>query len=138
MIKLLFFDFETFKFDWLVVAIDPVEKKEFVIINDKTKLEQLYKQYKRDIWVGFNCRNYDQYILKGIMLGFDPKRINDWIIVKDRKGWEFSSLFNKIPLNLFDVMPNPPVSLKTLEAFMGNSIHETSVPFDIDRKLTTE
>ena len=133
---MLFFDFECYKYDWLVVAIDPVEKKEFVIVNDKTKLEQLYKQYKRDIWVGFNCRNYDQYILKGIMLGFDPKRINDWIIVKDRKGWEFSSLFNKIPLNLFDVMPNPPIGLKTLEGFLGNNIHETSVPFDIDRKLT--
>ena len=133
---MIFFDFEVFKYDWLTVAIDPIEKKEFAIVNDKTKLEQLYKQYKRDIWAGFNCRNYDQYILKGIMLGFDPKRINDWIIVKDRKGWEFSSLFNKIPLNLFDVMPNPPVSLKTLEGFMGKNIHETSVPFDIDRKLT--
>lgn len=133
---MIFFDFEVFKYDWLVVAIDPVEKKEFVIVNDKTKLEQLYKQYKRDIWVGFNCRNYDQYILKGIMLGFNPKEVNDWIIVKDRKGWEFSSLFNKIPLNLFDVMPNPPVGLKTLEGFLGNNIHETSVPFDIDRKLT--
>ena len=135
---MLFFDFEVFKYDWMVVAIDPVEKKEFVIVNDKSKLEHLYKQYQRDIWVGYNCRNYDQYILKGIILGFYPKKVNDWIIVKGRKGWEFSSLFNWLPLNIFDTMPNPPVSLKTLEAFMGNSIHETSVPFDIDRKLTTE
>lgn len=136
MIVILFFDFEVFKYDWLVVAIDPVEQKEFVIVNDKKKLEELYSQYKQDIWVGYNCRNYDQYILKGILLGFDPKRINDWIIVKDRKGWEFSSMLNTIPLNLFDVMPNPPVSLKTLEGFMGCNIHETSVSFDIDRKLT--
>ena len=135
---MIFFDFECYKYDWLVVAIDPVQKKEFVIINDKPKLEQLYKKYKRDIWVGFNCRNYDQYILKGILYGFDPKKINDWIIVKGRKGWEFSSLFNKIHLNLFDVMPNPPVSLKTLEGFLGYSIHETSVDFNIDRKLTNE
>lgn len=135
---MLFFDFEVFKYDWLVVAIDPVEKKEFVIVNDKSKLEHLYKQYQRDIWVGYNCRNYDQYILKGIILGFDPKKVNDWIIVKGRKGFEFSSLFNKIPLNLFDVMPNPPVGLKTLEGFMGKNIHETSVPFDVDRKLTEQ
>ena len=134
---MLFFDFETYKYDWLVVAIDPVEQKEFVIVNDRKRLEELYSRYKRDIWVGYNCRNYDQYILKGIMLGFDPKRINDWIIVKGRKGWEFSSMFNKISLNLYDVMPNIPVSLKVLEGFMGNNIHETSVPFDIDRKLTT-
>jgi hypothetical protein len=132
----LFFDFEVFKCDWLVVAIDPINKKEYVIVNDRKKLEELYGHYKRDIWVGFNCRNYDQYILKGIMLGFDPKRINDWIIVKGRKGWEFSSMLNKIHLNLYDVMPNIPVSLKVLEGFMGNNIHETSVPFDLDRKLT--
>lgn len=74
--------------------------------------------------------------MKAILLGFNPKTVNDWIIVKKRKGWEFSSLFNKIHLNLYDTMPNPPVGLKTLEAFMGKSIHETSVPFDIDRKLT--
>lgn len=135
---MLFFDFEVFKYDWLVVAIDPIQKKEYVVVNNKTELEQLYKQYKKDIWVGFNCRNYDQYILKGILCGFDPKRINDWIIVKNRKGWEFSSLFNRMPLNLYDAMPNPPVSLKTLEGFMGNNIHETSVPFDIDRKLTAK
>jgi len=134
----LFFDFEVFKHDWLVVAIDPINKKENVIVNDRKKLEELYSHYKRDIWVGYNCRNYDQYILKGIVLGFDPKRINDWIIVKGRKGWEFSSMFNKIHLNLYDVMPNIPVSLKVLEGFMGNNIHETSVPFDINRKLTTQ
>lgn len=105
-------------------------------MNNKKELEKLYKEYKNDIWVGYNCRNYDQYILKGVILGFNPKEINDWIIVKQRKGWEYTTLFNKIPLNLYDVMPNPPVSLKTLEGFMGLNIHETSVPFDIDRKLT--
>ena len=127
-----------FKYDWLVVAIDPALQKEYVIVNDKSQLEKLYSEYKRDIWIGYNCRSYDQYILKGILLGFDPKRINDWIIVKGRKGWEFSSMFNKLPLNLYDVMPNIPVSLKVLEGFMGNNIHETSVPFDLDRKLTEE
>lgn len=33
-------------------------------------------------------------------------------------------------------MPNPPVSLKTLEGFQGYSIHESSVPFSIERRLT--
>lgn len=135
---MLFFDFEVFKYDWLVVAIDPIEQREHVIVNNKSELEKLYKQHKTDIWVGYNCRNYDQYILKGILCGFDPKKINDWIIIQDRKGWEFSSMFNKISLNLYDAMPNIPVSLKVLEGFMGHNIHETSVPFDIDRKLTPQ
>ena len=135
---MIFFDFEVFKYDWLVVAIDPIEKKEYVIVNDKAKLEQLYKAHKDDIWVGYNCRDYDQYILKAILCGFNPKDVNDWIIVKDRKGWEFSSLFRKYSVNIFDVMPNPPVSLKTLEGFLGKNIHETSVPFSIERRLTTQ
>lgn len=132
---MLFIDFETFKYDWLCVAIDPIEQEEYVIVNNKAELEKLYKSHKNDIWVGYNIRNYDQYILKAILCGFDPKEVNDWIIVQKKKGWEFSSLFNRMTLNIFDCMPNPPVSLKTLEGFMGLSIHETSVPFDIDRKL---
>lgn len=136
MIGILFIDFETFKYDWLCVAIDPVQKQEYVVVNNKTELHRLYRKYKDDIWVGFNIRNYDQYILKAILCGFDPKEVNDWIIVKNKKGWEFSNLFNRYNVNLFDCMPNPPVSLKTLEGFMGLSIHETSVPFDINRKLT--
>lgn len=31
----------------------------------------------------------------------------------------------------YDVMPNPPVGLKTMEGFMGSNIKETEVPFDI-------
>ena len=134
----LFFDFEVFKYDWLVVAIDPILQREHVIVNDQSKLERLYKSYRNDIWVGYNCRDYDQYILKGILCGFDPKRINDFIIVQKHKGWEFSSLLHKYPLNLFDVMPNDRISLKALEAFMGKNIHETSVPFDTPYKLTEE
>lgn len=133
---MLFFDFEVFKYDWFIVAIDPVKGSETVIVNDKESLVDLYNQYRHDVWVGYNCRGYDVYILKAIMLGFDPKTVNDWIIVKNRKGWEYSTMFNKIPLIFYDTIPNPPVSLKTLEGFIGNNIHETSVPFDIDRKLT--
>ena len=51
-------------------------------------------------------------------------------------GWQFSDQLRKIPLNNYDVMPNPPVGLKTLEGFLGSDIRETEVPFDINRKLT--
>lgn len=133
---MIFFDFEVFKHDWLVVAINPAIGKEYIIHNNRDELIRLYNEYRGDIWVAYNGRNYDQYILKGILLDFNPKDINDWIIVKGRKGWEYSSLFNKIQLNLYDCMPNIPVSLKVLEGFMGNNIHETSVPFNINRPLT--
>ena len=132
---LVFYDFEVFKYDWLVVLIEPFTETTTVICNDKSKLESFYEAHKSDIWVGYNSRTYDQYILKGILLDFNPKEINDWIIVKGRKGWEYSSLFNTIPLYNYDCM-SKFFGLKQLESFMGNNIKETSVPFNIDRKLT--
>ena len=133
-----FIDTEVFKFDWLLVGVNPITREEKIIVNDREELIEFYNQNKNGIWVGYNIRNYDTYIIKAILCGFDPKVVNDWIIVKDRKGWEFSSLFRKYPVNIFDVMPNPPVSLKTLEGFLGKNIHETSVPFSIERRLTPE
>lgn len=116
--------------------LDMTRKQEHVIINDVDKLQALYDENKKDIWVGFNSRHYDQWILKGILCGFDPKRINDFIIVKGNPGWKFSSMLRSIPLNNYDVMTNIDRGLKSFEGFMGNNIKETSVPFDIDRKLT--
>lgn len=133
---MLFYDFEVFKHDWLMVAIDVINKTETVIVNDADKLQALYNQNKSSIWVGYNSRNYDQYILKAILCGFDPKEVNDYIIVQNNKGWQFSNLFRKIPLNNYDVFLPNDGGLKSLEGFMGNSIRETSVPFDINRKLT--
>lgn len=138
MITILFYDFEVFKYDWLVVIMDMTEKKETVIVNDVDALEAFYQSKINDIWAGFNSRNYDQWILKGILCGFDPKKINDYIIVKGNPGWKYSSLFRGMQLYNYDVMANIDRGLKVFEGFMGNNIKETSVPFDIDRKLTPE
>ena len=133
---MIFYDFEVFKFDWLVVFIDMQAQKETVIVNDKNQLEDFYKAHKNDIWTGFNSRHYDQWILKGILCGFDPKEINDFIIVDDQPGWQFSTLLRAFPLNNYDVMQNIDRGLKVFEGFMGNDIRETSIPFNINRKLT--
>lgn len=133
---MIFYDFEVFKFNWLVVAIDVVNRKKHVIWDDSTELEKLYSKTKSGIWIGFNSRHYDQYIFKGILAGFNPKEINDWIIIQDRPGWMFSDLLRQFPLNNYDVMNGIDRGLKTFEGFMGNDIRESSVPFDIDRPLT--
>lgn len=134
----VFYDFEVFAYDWLVVINDVTNKQESVIINDEKQLQAFYDEHINDIWVGFNSRHYDQYILKGILCGFDPKKINDYIIVKGNPGWKFSSMFRDIFLINYDVMLGTDRGLKSFEGFMGNDIKETSVPFDINRKLTQE
>lgn len=135
---MIFYDFEVFKYDWLVVFIDMTQKQEHVIVNDQAALEQVYKENVNEIWAGFNILHYDQYIFKGILCGFDPKKINDFIIVKNNPGWKYSSLFRNIPLISYDVMLNLDRGLKWFEGSMGNSIKESSVDFNIDRKLTDE
>lgn len=132
-----FYDFEVFKHDWMVVVINPVTHDERVIINDDDALTALYEGRKRDIWVGYNNLHYDQFIFKGILCGFDPKAINDFIIAEGHKGWQYSSLLRKVYMVNYDVFhPRTDRGLKTHEAYLGNDICETTVPFDIDRKLT--
>jgi len=133
---LLFYDFEVFAYDWLVVVMDMIAKKTHVIINSPEELEALYKANVKRIWSGFNTRHFDQYIFKAILCGFNPKKVSDYIIVKGNPGWKFSSLFRQFPLWNYDVMLGTDGSLKSFEGFMGNNIKETSVPFNIDRKLT--
>ena len=142
---MVFYDFESFRHDWLVVLIDITRdhENETVIVNDSGMLQEYFRKHQYDIWTGFNSRHYDQYILKGIVSGLcnTPERVNDlnnWIIVKKKEPWQYSPVLREVSVNNFDVMPNPPVGLKTLEGFMGSDIRETAVPFNIKRKLTDD
>jgi len=133
---LLFYDFEVFSHDWLVVIINARDKSEKVFINDSDALIDFYNQHKKDIWIGYNSRHYDQYIFKAIICGFKPQEINDWIINQKKPGWQFFKDFWKVQLFNYDVMTTKDKSLKQLEGFMGHNIKESDVSFDINRKLT--
>lgn len=137
MIDILFYDFEVFRYNWVVVLIDPSEPEPYVIIDNPEQLKQIYEQYKNDIWIGYNSRHYDQYILKGNLCGFNTWDVNDYIVNKKCPGWSFSSLFRNVFLINYDVAPLNN-SLKQLEGFQGHNIHESSVDFRIDRPLTDE
>lgn len=133
----IFYDFEVFKHIWMVVIIDYDSRKGKVIINDEDMLRKYYTKFKHDIWIGYNSRGYDQYILKGILLDMNPSYINGKIIEDGEKGHNIVRESYKIPLNNFDISTGFH-SLKQLEGFMGSRIKETSVPFDLDRPLTPE
>lgn len=132
---MIFYDFEVFEHDWLVVLKNPETRTTNKIHNDAEMLRKYYEENKDDIWCGYNSRGYDQFILKAILCGFNPKKMNDWIIVKGKSGWQFNSMMREFPVLNYDVMTTMH-SLKQLEGYMGNNIHETSVPFDIKRPLT--
>lgn len=132
---MIFFDCEVFACDWLVVTFDG---KDFTYIeNDKELLQQYYEKHKYDLWIGYNCKGYDQYIIKAILLGINPKLVNDWIIKEGKAGWQFANKFKDIELNIYDCMVFGK-SLKQLESYLGVNIHETDVNFDIKRPLTED
>lgn len=134
---MIFYDFEVFQFDWLVVLIDPFSQTETVIHNDRERLIAFYEEHKSWIWCGYNSRNYDSVILKSIVLGFNPKAINDYIIRDGLKAWQIDHRLREVQLYDYDCY-KLNTGLKQLEAFMGNDIRETTVPFDIQRPLTAE
>lgn len=118
--------------NWLFVALDFESQTYTVIEDDREKLINFYEQHKQDIWIGYNCKNYDKYILQGIINGVNPKLINDYII-GGGNGWE---LFReKLDINLYDTMIMGK-SLKQLESYFGVDIRETEIDFNIDRPLT--
>ena len=137
--KLVFYDFEIFKHDWLVVFIDYDTRKKCTIVNDREKLIKFYKGCMKNnvILVGFNCRNFDQWLLKGIIKGLDHYKLSNGLFKEGKKGYQLIPRHNEVPVINFDVMQGFN-GLKTLEAFLGMSIDETEVDFNLDRKLTNE
>ena len=79
--------------------------------------------------------------MKAILSDINPKVVNDWIIKDEKKGWEFPGLNGIYFLSLDlrnDIPGGVSLSLKEIESNLGMSIEESSVSFDIDRKLTKE
>lgn len=133
------YDFEVFSKAnwWMVVFIDVDSKEKTIILNDKNKLKEFYNIHKDDIFIGYNSRGYDQWILKGILLGKNPCKINDEIIMNDKNGYQVVKDGKKIKLNNYDVA-DIQHSLKQYEGFMGHMIKESDIPFDLDRSLTQD
>ena len=123
--------------DWTLYWLDLNEQQGYYIVNDRDKLQKFYDKYKDHIMIGFNIKHYDQYILQGILSGFDPYDITQWIIRDGKQGWQYSELFRRFPVIIFDTMP-PNRGLKRCEASLGMAIVESSIPFDIQRKLTED
>ena len=133
--SLHFIDFEVFKHDWLCVIANPITQTETVIVNNPDKLRDYYEKFKNEIFVGYNVRDYDSYIFKAILAGFNAYEMNEHIITKGKKGYQFSNTLREYPLITYDLL-QLNTSLKQLEAMQGHNIFESDVDFRINRKLT--
>lgn len=139
--RLVTYDCEVFAYDWLVTLKDKETGHRTHIWNDNEALRMALSD--DCIYVGFNNKHYDQFIVKGIAADFTPqeiKQVNDFII-GGGQGWDcpllkdFYFAFNNVDIK--DDM-QMGLSLKAIEGHLGMSVQESTVPFDIDRPLTEE
>lgn len=139
--KLIVYDVEVFCEDWLVIFKDIETGRYTVVHNDNEELRQCISEDA--VYVGFNSKHYDSYIIKAICCGFTPqevKQANDYLI-GGGQGWEYPPLrdfffrFNNVDIK--DDM-QMGLSLKAIEGHLGLSVEESTVPFDIDRALTED
>lgn len=122
---------------WCVVFIEVETGNAKVIRNDVEELRRFYEICKNDIFISYNGRNYDQWIFKGLILGYCPAYLTRKIIEENIHGAMLIRDHYKVPLFHYDAS-NKFNSLKQLEAFMGSEIQESSVPFDLNRPMTEE
>ena len=139
--RLIIYDVEVFAFDWIVVFKDVESGVHTIIHNDSEALRECI--FEDGIYVGFNSKHYDQFIIKAAVCDFSPqeiKTLNDFLIGGGR-GWEYAPLkefyfrFNNVDIR-DDVQLG--LSLKAIEGHMGMDIQETEVSFDLDRPLTED
>lgn len=142
-----FYDIEVYKYDWHISFINYTTKEVVHVTNDRDRLENFINLIKDDsILMSFNGKHYDDNILKGLLIGIDPKTLNDWIIVEGKKPFNFPGFRKAYSLKLFvyDLKnsavnrDNMGLALKEYEGYIGSDIRETEIGFDIDRPLTPE
>ena len=139
--KIVTYDCEVFSHDWIVVFKDKETGIFTVVHNDNEALRSCISE--DTIYIGFNSKHYDQYIIKGICADFSPqelKQLNDYII-NGNQGWQYPLLNGfYFSFNNVDIRDDTQqgLSLKAIEGHMGISIQETEVDFNLDRPLTQE
>ena len=139
--KIVTYDCEVFSHDWIVVFKDKETGIFTVVHNDNEALRSCISEDA--VYIGFNSKHYDQYIVKGICADFSPqelKQLNDYIIAGNQ-GWQYPLLNGfYFSFNNVDIRDDTQqgLSLKAIEGHMGISIQETEVDFNLDRPLTQE
>jgi hypothetical protein len=137
--KLMVYDCEVFAHDWVVVLKDIENGRHTVIHNDNEMLKCCISD--DNVYIGFNSKHYDQFIIKAICCDFSPfevKRVNDYII-GGGQGWECPMLQDLyFRFNNVDIKDDMQIglSLKAIEGHLRMDIEESEVDFTITRPLT--
>lgn len=135
---LIMYDFEVFRFDWIVTFKELPSQKMLTIHNDRKAIKEYYKEHKNDLYIGFNSKRYDNLIYRTILADGEPYHASDMIINRNNimgvyRNWNINK-FKVYDIDLH-LMVERRYGLKVLEGFMGMEIEEADVPWNLDRPL---
>ena len=132
------YDIEVFKEDWLIVMKEVGTKRLFIAHNDIEELKENLTHCQ--CLIGFNNYNYDDLILYALIkLNYNNNQIYELsqAIINGEQIHFRNAMNSVVTLDCIQEL-QMGVGLKATECNRGKSIKETTVPFDIDRKLTME
>ena len=139
--KYIICDTEVYAYDWIIDFRAIGQDKHYTIHNDYDKVKYFFDTHKDDVFVTFNGKHYDNYIIKAMLNKASPdiiKDINDFII-GGKEGYQHPYVkYCNYKFNYCDLMDDMQVglSLKSIEAHLGMDIEETEVDFNLHRQLT--
>lgn len=134
--EIVVYDFEVFKKYWCVAIADrehPEEQDELIIDSAKDLL--LYQRSHPDhVFVGYNTTHYDRWIWGGIVFGSTHEQLARISADCIQQGFTNRASLPEgfCSYDTGDISH----SLKQLEGFMGDSIEESTVPFDFPGELS--
>lgn len=148
---MLVYDWEIFKHNSLLGVLD-VNTDVVTQLWGIEEIKNYIENHLDEIWIGYNADKYDKILSHGVITNalrneLDLYNCSNTIIRAQDADAPMFTVLNKLHIN--DYYSSPILSydllgdgaffsLKQLEGFLGMSIVESVVPFDLDRPLTDE
>ena len=132
--KLIFYDFEVLKNDWLVSFYKEDTNQWYSFRNNRDGLCGFVLQHKSTYYfVGFNNKSFDDQCLKAIWYNINPYRVIEHSIIDNKPYWtlpEFQykrNIPNFVSIDLMKFPGMQALSLKEIEGNLGLAIVENNL-----------
>ena len=131
---ILVYDFEVFRRFWCVVI---AYGEDVIPITDQKRFVEFYDAHRDWIWIGYNSNHYDSYVLGAVYNACQGDTL--YMVSQDLIEYGKTRRGGGPPEGFISYDTGDKFrSLKELEAFMGHSIEESSIPFDYAGEFTEE
>lgn len=139
----LIYDFEVWKYDWIVTFKNHWTKEIKTFHNDRDGLLNFLNQNNEAILIGYNNAHYDDWILFAIQNDCDPFKVSKYLIEDGGSPYLYPQFkYKKKEIISYDMIRDISLggltSLKQVEGFLGLQIHESTIDWNLDRPLNQD